>query len=122
MDFRKKLLALSVSAMAFAGVAAAQSPCITPTNNTGLPNILRVEGTNDLATDVVIACAGPNTLASGSVVVQLNASVTSKQVSPTLNEATLLINVAGVYTQYPGVVSGNQVVFGGSTGVTFPAG
>jgi len=122
MDFRKKLLALSVSAMAFAVVAAAQSPCITPTNNTGLPNILRVEGTNDLATDVVIACAGPNTLASGSVVVQLNASVTSKQVSPTLNEATLLINVAGVYTQYPGVVSGNQVVFGGSTGVTFPAG
>lgn len=128
MDFRKKLLVLSASAMAFAGVASAQGnlyPCgATDTgsaNKTGLPNILRLEGTNDLATDLVVSCATGSTLAKGNVVVTLNANVTSTQIGGT-NEATLLIMTTDTSTPtaYPGVVSGNQVTFGGSAGVTFP--
>lgn len=127
MDFRKKLLALAVSAMGFAGIASAQLfPCgandAGSANITGLPNILRVEATNDEATDLSVSCATGSTLTSGSVVVQLNATVTSTQVSPLLNEATLnIIQGAVVVASYPGVVSGNQVVFGGTTGVQFPA-
>jgi hypothetical protein len=122
MDFRKKLLVISASAIVFAGMAsAATTPCPTATNSTGLPNILRLEGTNDLTTAVTIGC-GAATLASGTVVAQLTATVTSKAIPlSATSEATLLITTVpgGVVTPYAGTISGTQVSFGT---VAFPAG
>lgn len=128
MDFRKKLLALAVTTLGVAGGASAavQYPCgagdTGSSNVTGLPNILRTEGTNDLVTDLAVNCLSGSTLTTGDVVVTLNANVTSTQVSRTLNEATL--NIYGtdgtLINSYPGVVSANQVTFGGTAGVTFP--
>lgn len=121
MDFRKKLLVLSASAMAFAGLASAQTqlyPCgagdTGSANTTGLPNILRLEGTNDLVADLTVSCAKSSTLTKGTVTIVLNATVTSKTVS-SASEATL--QVTGE-TPIPGVVSGNQITF---AQVTFPA-
>src|SRR5580700_4720282 len=100
MDFRKKLLVISASAIAFAGMAsAATTPCPTATNTTGLPNILRLEGTNDLTTAINIGCAAGATLTSGTVVAQLTGTVTSKAIPfATTSEATLLITTGGVTT------------------------
>lgn len=120
MDFRKKLLVLSASAMAFAGVAsaAASTPCPGPANLTGLPNLLRLEGTNDLVTDLDIGCGTGATLTQGTVVVALTGTVTSHQVSKALNEATLRILFGtSSSSTYAGTVSGSQVNFGV---VTFP--
>jgi hypothetical protein len=120
MDFRKKLLVISASAMVFAGMASAVTPCPTATNTTGLPNILRLEGTNDLTTALFITC-GAATLTSGTVVAQLTGTVTSKAIPfATTSEATLLITTppGDVTTAYAGTVSGTQVSFGT---VAFPA-
>jgi hypothetical protein len=122
MDFRKKLLVLSASAMAFAGMASAASiPCPTAANNTGLPNILRVEGTNDLVTDFNVSCAAGATLTSGTVVVNLTGTVTSQVFGhSTTSEATLnFYATAGgaLISSYPGTILGTQVTFGS---VVFP--
>jgi len=117
MYLRKKLFVLSASAMAFAGLAAAQSPCggAGTANNTTLPNLLRVEATNDQVTNLNISCPNTGNLAQGQVVLQLSAPVTSTQVAVGTNEATLIVNG----TAYQGTVSGNTVVF---NSVTFPVG
>ena len=142
MDFRKKLLVMSASAAAFAGAASAATtavPCKLPKNVTGLPNILRLEGTNDLVTDLDITCANSGTtttsnsvLASGTVVAQLTGAVTSKAEGKA-SEATLrLLGVVATTTSssssvvfthfssiasYPGTVNGSTISFGK---VTFP--
>lgn len=122
MDFRKKLLALSVLAAASAGVSFGQScgsPSVAP--NAVLPNLLRIEGTNELVSDITVTCPA-STVATAQISISLNASVTSKQVSAALNEATLLITTGATTTPYAGVVSGGNVTFGGSAGVTLPTG
>jgi len=136
MDFRKKLLILAASSMAFAGMAygdACGAAQINPI--TAPPNLLRLEGTAELVTDVIVPCTG-NTLAAltGQLIVNLGLPVTSKQVSagpPAVSEATLQINVGGAVvagvitggtnTYYSGTVSGTEATFGTSAmPVSFP--
>jgi hypothetical protein len=80
-----------------------------------------LEGTNDLATDLVVGCAAA-TLTSGTVVVQLTGTVTSQPIpKSTTSEATLNIFTASPtvpVTSIQGTISGSQVSFGS---VTFPA-
>jgi len=114
MDFRKKLLVLTVSAMSFAGVAYGDA-CGTQTPVPSPPNLLRLESTADLVTDEVIGCTGDTlTATTGQVIANLSLPVTSKQVSATLNEATLIITVTagGAVSTYPGTISGSTVTFG----------
>jgi hypothetical protein len=122
MDFRKKLLVLTVSAMSFAGIAYGDA-CGTATPVVSPPNLLRLEGTAELVTDETIGCTGDTlTATTGQFIANLSLPVTSKQVSATLNEATLIITTAGpTYTTYPGTVTGNTVTFGtAALPVTFP--
>jgi len=123
MDFRKKLLVLTVSAMSFAGIAYGDA-CGTQTPVPAPPNLLRLESTADLVTDEIIGCTGDTlTATTGQVIANLSLPVTSKQVSTTLNEATLIITVTagGAVTTYPGTISGSTVTFGTTAlPVTFP--
>jgi hypothetical protein len=123
MDFRKKLLVLTVSAMSFAGIAYGDA-CGTQTPVPAPPNLLRLESTADLVTDEVIGCTGDTlTATTGQVIANLSLPVTSKQVSTTLNEATLIITVTagGAVFTYPGTISGSTVTFGTTAlPVTFP--
>jgi hypothetical protein len=121
MDFRKKLLVLTVSSMSFAGIAYGDA-CGTATLTAAPPNLLRLESTADLVTDETISCTG-STLGAGTTgqfIANLSLPVTSKQVSTTLNEATLLITSAGVTTTYPGTISGSTVSFNFASGSTTP--
>src|SRR5580658_5971810 len=124
MDFRKKLLILTVSAMGFAGVSYGQvtQACGTATNMTGPPNLLRLEGTTELVTDEVIGCTGNTVPAAltGQLIVNVGLNVTSKAVGFS-NEASLQINTGGATTLYQGSVSGSTVTFGTAAApVTFP--
>jgi hypothetical protein len=123
MDFRKKLLVLTVSAMSFAGIAYGDA-CGTATLVSAPPNLLRLEGTAELVTDETIGCTGDTlTATTGQFIANLSLPVTSKQVSATLNEATLIITTTagGAVATYPGTVSGDTVTFGTSAlPVTFP--
>src|SRR5580698_6491810 len=100
MDFRKKLLVLTVSAMSFAGMAYGDACGAAQINPTPAPpNLLRYAGTAELVTDLIIQCTGDTLAATtGQVIVNLSLPVTSKQVSagpPAVSEATLQINVGG---------------------------
>jgi hypothetical protein len=122
MDFRKKLLVLTVSAMSFAGIAYGDA-CGTATLTPAPPNLLRLEGTAELVTDEVINCTGNTLVATtGQFIANLSLPVTSKQASTTVNEATLIITNGETVTPYSGTISGDTVTFG-TTGspVTFPA-
>src|ERR1700733_16107720 len=87
VDFRKKLLGLSLLVGAFTGVSYGQILCplssavgayqIQP----GLAaNLLRVESMTEEVADLNIYCGAGSTLATGTLTVSLNAAVTSKGV------------------------------------------
>jgi len=127
MDFRTKLLVLTVSAMGFAGVAygdACGAAVIAPTP--APPNLLRLEGTAELVTDLSISCTGNTLVATtGQLIANLSLNVTSKQAAagpPAVNEASLLITTGGATTAYQGSITGSSVSFGTAAApVTFPA-
>jgi len=131
MDFRQKLLILAASSMAFAGLAYGDACGAAQINPTPAPpNLLRLEGTAELVTDITVACTG-NTLAAttGQLIANLGLNVTSKQTAaaaggaPATYEVALLITVgAAAPTVYFGAISGSTVTFGTTaTPVTFPA-
>jgi hypothetical protein len=136
VDFRKKLLGLSLLVGAFTGVSYGQILCPSPATpgfqiQPGLAaNLLRVEGLTEEVADVNVYCAAGSTLATGTLTVTLNAQVTSKgapgttdavvTVIPT-NGATPIPVPTGAGTSYFGTIAaGSQsIVF---TNVAFPAG
>jgi len=130
MDFRKKLLILAASSMAFAGLAYGDACGAAQINPTPAPpNLLRLEGTAELVTDINVACTGNTLVATtGQLIANLGLNVTSKQTAagpPAVNEATLLITPAatGVAAVYTGTISGSSVSFGTAAApVTFPPG
>jgi len=145
VDFRKKLLGLTVLASAFTGMSYGQILCPNPSATVatdyqiqpGLAaNLLRVEGTTETVAALNIFCGPGGTLGTGTVTVTMNAQVTSKGVGGGGNpntDAVLVImptaaldsltaeaapNAPVVY--FGQVLAGSQtVVF---SNVTFPTG
>jgi len=141
VDFRKKLLGLSLLVGAFTGVSYGQLLCplssavgayqIQP----GLAaNLLRVEGLTEEVADLNIYCGAGSTLATGTLTVSLNAQVTSKGVGGATDALLSIVTNNNTYggpalppadtaapTLYYGTITaGSQtVVF---TNVSFPAG
>jgi hypothetical protein len=127
MDFRKKLLILAASSMAFAGMAYGDACGAAQINPTPAPpNLLRLEGTAELVTDLTISCTGDTlTAMTGQVIANLSLNVTSKQTSagpPPVNEAALIITPnGGMPSVYFGTILGNSVTFGNAMSpVNFP--
>jgi len=107
-DFRKWILALSVLALVFTGVASAQvnATPLTCQAGTANPPQLRTEGYTELVGDIVITCTGGSTPALGTlipqanVVVNMQGTVTSRLIGAALangnpSEALLLIDEPG---------------------------
>jgi hypothetical protein len=113
-DFRKWILALSVLALVFTGVAGAQ--VVNPNggsagivcNTTSAPLTLRNEGYTELIGDIVLTCTGGSLQAVGSVIqpvnvtVQLPYTVTSREipfgakgVNGNASEALLMLDEPG---------------------------
>jgi len=144
-DFRKWILALSVLALVFTGVASAQSGGVTGegTNlvcvaGTAVPPQLRTEGYTELVGDITLVCTGGSAPVIGAavplanVVVNLQGTITSRLIGNG-SEALLMIDEPGAAglggvgpaeTQYlcPNPLSGCQAWVGtvtnsGGTGV-----
>lgn len=104
-DFRKWILALSVLALVFTGVASAQitsgeGTAITCVAGTAVPPQLRTEGYTELVGDITLVCSGGTAPALGAVipqaniVVQLPGTVTSRLIG-SASEALLMIDEPG---------------------------
>jgi hypothetical protein len=105
-DFRKWILALSVLALVFTGIASAQGGVGTEGTNlicqagTAVPPQLRTEGYTELVGDITLICSGGTAPASGAivpqanVVVNLQGTVTSRLLGAG-SEALLLIDEPG---------------------------
>jgi len=109
-DFRKWILALTVLALVFTGVATAQGVNENPLNcqaGTGQPPQLRTEGYTELVGDITITCTGgtlpgaPGTLIQPTnVVINLQGTVTSRLLGATTtvgtpSEALLILDEPG---------------------------
>jgi len=105
----KKIFGLAGSVMVFTGLAYGQTPgpvtCNTPVANA---NLIRAEGTTELAGNLSFTCTG--TATNVSILVFSSLPVTSKALT-TGTEASL-IGPGGVLVA-TGVVSGNQITFSG---------
>jgi hypothetical protein len=103
-DFRKWILALSVLALVFTGVASAQvsgeGTAITCVAGTAVPPQLRTEGYTELVGDITLVCTGGtapglgNIIPQANVVVQLPGTVTSRLIG-SASEALLMIDEPG---------------------------
>jgi len=109
-DFRRWILALSVLALVFTGLASAQvSGTVQPMTcvaGTAVPPQLRTEGYTELVGDITLNCTGGTTPAEGSlipqanVVVNLQGIITSRLIGSgtavgTPSEALLMIDEPG---------------------------
>jgi hypothetical protein len=108
-DFRKWILALSVLALVFTGVASAQitggeGTAITCVAGTAVPPQLRTEGYTELVGDITLVCTGGTAPALGAVipqaniVVQLPGTITSRLIgtgTAAASEALLMIDEPG---------------------------
>lgn len=121
-DFRTKILGLTAVALAFTGVASAQSNC-----NAGVAGVvspyalsvpsLRAEGATELVGDITFTC--PASLAAVSqlsVTINGTTAITSKitTASSSTSEIALVIAGAGGSTTH-GTVSGSTVTFSNFT-------
>jgi len=104
-DFRKWILALSVLALVFTGVASAQpgvtgESVLTCVAGTAVPPQLRTEGYTELVGDITLNCTGGTALAAGTlipqanIVVNLQGTITSRLIGAG-SEALLLIDEPG---------------------------
>jgi hypothetical protein len=105
-DFRKWILALSVLALVFTGVASAQGGVggegtnLVCTAGTAVPPQLRTEGYTELVGDITLICTGGTAPALGqpvplaNVVVNLQGTITSRLIGNG-SEALLLIDEPG---------------------------
>ena len=104
-DFRKWILALSVLALVFTGVASAQSgtlgSAVSCTANSANPPQLRTEGYTELVGDIRLVCSGGSApqvgalIPQANIVVQLPGTITSRligQHAQAGSEALLLID------------------------------
>jgi hypothetical protein len=141
VDFRKKLLGLSLVLGAFTGVSYGQQllcPSATAPGyqvQPGLPaNLLRFEGTTEQVSAVTVYCAAGGTVASGSVQATISAPGFSPVItSPVGDPLMVLQSTTGVFgagnppapppptaaapTLYIGSILGSQVTF---PNVAFP--
>jgi hypothetical protein len=111
------------------GQGAALS-CTTPTTSPTNPIELRAEGTTELVSDTITACAASGVAGGikGNVTAFISGSgvqgITSKSIGSGLTEATLQIidpTAANATVYYSGIVSGSQVTFGSAAAaVSFP--
>jgi len=103
-DFRKWILALSVLALVFTGVASAQvtgqSSPMTCTAGTAVPPQLRTEGYTELVGDITLTCGGGSNpqvgqlIPQANIVVNLQGTITSRLIGGG-SEALLLIDEPG---------------------------
>jgi len=105
-DFRKWILALTVLALVFTGVASAQGGVTGETNlvcqaGTGVPPQIRTEGYTELVGDIYLNCTGgalPTSLTApipqANIVVNLQGTITSRLLGSG-SEALLLIDEPG---------------------------
>jgi hypothetical protein len=103
-DFRKWILALSVLALVFTGVASAQvngeGTAITCVAGTAVPPQLRTEGYTELVGDITLVCTGGtapglgNIIPQANIVVQLPGTITSRLIG-SASEALLMIDEPG---------------------------
>jgi hypothetical protein len=104
-DFRKWILALSVLALVFTGVASAQitsgeGTATTCVAGTAVPPQLRTEGYTELVGDITLVCSGGtapavgNVIPQANIVVQLPGTITSRLIG-SASEALLLIDEPG---------------------------
>jgi len=115
-DFRKWILALSVLALVFTGVASAQLTGQVNTNMTcvagaSVPPQIRSEGYTELIGDITLACSGGTAPALGAlipqanIVVQTQPVITSRLIGTGLqagSEALLMIDEPGSGLAGPG--------------------
>jgi hypothetical protein len=107
-DFRKWILALSVLALVFTGVASAQvntgSSAISCTASAAVPPQLRTEGYTELVGDIQLFCNGGvapllgNLIPQANIVVQLPGTITSRLIGKNAqagSEALLMIDEPG---------------------------
>jgi len=111
-DFRKWILALSVLALVFTGVASAQvsttsTSAITCSASAAVPPQLRTEGYTELVGDIQLFCSGGIAPALGAlipqanIVVQLPGTITSRLIGKNAqagSEALLMIDEPGSTT------------------------
>jgi len=141
VDFRKKLLGLSLLLGAFTGVSYGQQllcPSATAPGyqvQPGLPaNLLRFEGTTEQVSAVTVYCAAGGTVASGSVQATISAPGFSPVVTSPIGDPLMVLQATtGVFgagnppapppptaaapTLYIGSILGSQVTF---PNVAFP--
>ncbi len=112
-DFRKWILALSVLALVFTGVASAQvtggqTTAIQCTASAAVPPQLRGEGYTELIGDITLTCTGGtapgigNIIPLANIVVNLPATVTSRLIGAS-SEALLLIDEPGASASEQGL-------------------
>jgi hypothetical protein len=112
-DFRKWILALSVLALVFTGVASAQvtggtTTAIQCTASAAVPPQLRAEGYTELIGDITLTCTGGsapgigNFIPQANIVVNLPATITSRLIGSG-SEALLLIDEPGASASEQGL-------------------
>ncbi|MGB7759470.1 MAG: hypothetical protein WBL61_06560 [Bryobacteraceae bacterium] len=113
-DFRKWILALSVLALVFTGVASAQGGVINEGTNlicqagTAVPPQLRTEGYTELVGDITLICTGGSPIAIGqpipqaNIVVNLQGTITSRLLGNG-SEALLMLDEPGTAPGLQGV-------------------
>ena len=114
-DFRRVVTALAVVVllMGFAQTVSAQP--FTCSATAAVTPLLRSEGLTELTGDIVLTCSGTLTAAQAAlspvnIQVFMNAPVTSRLLSGSVSEATLLLD-EGTATMIQGTVVGNSLSF-----------